>query len=193
MENSLLQGDYLVSGSAAPSGVSEKGFIFKTDSEGNMEWNKTYTYPSIIYSISKVEDGGFMFLGTASETLTDTTSERYIWAWQTDSVGNVQQQSLIKKVDNYLFSEPSPLIHASDYGYVFTGVSNMGGYNQVNQQLTADDKFWIIKISEAQSTNTPSPSSIPAWSFQSLSLIIAIAIMIVVAIAIVIWMQRRKA
>lgn len=78
-------GGYLIAGSAAPSGGAEKGIILKTDSEGNMKWNKTYTYPSTIFSISRANEGGFMFLGIGSETLYDTTSGRYIWAWKIDN------------------------------------------------------------------------------------------------------------
>ncbi len=186
-----MDGGYLMAGSAAPSGGDEKGIIFKTDSEGNMEYNKTYTYPSTIYSISRANEGGFMFLGMASETLLDTTSGRYIWAWQIDSLGNVQQQAAIKKVDNYFFTNPASLIQTSDGGYVFTGVS-LGPYNQANQ-LTADDKFWIMKISEFQPTVTPNHSSFPIWSFQVAFLIIALAIIIAVAITIVLWRQKRRA
>jgi hypothetical protein len=141
-----IDGGYLIAGSAAPSGGDGKGIILKTDSEGNMEWNKTYTYPSTIFSISRANEDGFMFLGIGSETLNDTNSGRYIWAWQIDSLGNVRQQVNIKKVDSDFFSSPASLIQTKDGGYVFTGVNYFGSF--YTNQLTADDKFWIMKLSE---------------------------------------------
>lgn len=139
-------GGYLIAGSAAPSGEAGKGIILKTDSELNMEWNRTYTYPSTIFSISRANEGEFMFLGIGSETINDTTSGQYIWAWKIDSLGNVRQQINIKKVDSYFFSSPASIIQTKDCGYVFTGVNYFGSF--YTNQLTADDKFWIMKLSE---------------------------------------------
>jgi hypothetical protein len=170
-------GGYMMAGSAAPSGGAEKGIVFKADSEGNMEWNKTYTYPGTIYSISRANDGGFMFVGMASETLLDTISGRYIWAWQVDSLGNIQLQSAIKKVDNYFFTKPASLIQCSDGGYVFTGVS-IGPHDQANQ-LTADDKFWIIKISKSELTVTPNSDNNLYSTAWILSGIVIVAVVVV--------------
>jgi hypothetical protein len=176
-----------MAGSAAPSGEAEKGIVCKVDSEGNMEWNKTYKYPGTIYSISRADDGGFVFVGMAAETLLDTAGGRYIWAWQIDSLGNIQLQSAIKKVDSYFFTNPASLIQSGDGGYVFTGVS-FGPSNQASQ-LTAGDKFWIMKISKSEVTVTPHPDS---NLFLMLWVLGGIVIVVILGVGLFVYFKKRK-
>jgi hypothetical protein len=178
---------YIMAGSAAPSGEAEKGIVCKVDSEGNMEWNKTYKYPGTIYSISRADDGGFVFVGMAAETLLDTAGGRYIWAWQIDSLGNIQLQSAIKKVDSYFFTNPASLIQSGDGGYVFTGVS-FGPSNQASQ-LTAGDKFWIMKISKSEVTVTPHPDS---NLFLMLWVLGGIVIVVILGVGLFVYFKKRK-
>ena len=149
---------YLIVGGVTPLGGSQAGFIFKTDLQGNLVWNKTYTYsglPSSINSISEA-DNDLMFVGTATNETNygefDSDSRTYTWITQMDSSGNVQGQLAID-MGNY-FTSPTSIIQTIDGEHVFVGTWNETSVASVNE------KFWIVKVSST--TQTPVSTSNPS-------------------------------
>ena len=174
---------YIIVGSASPQGEASTGWIVKTDTEGNMLWNKTYSYSNLsssIHSISRANDGNLMFIGTATRENKygefDANSRTYTWIAQIDNLGNIQGQLRIDMGNS--FANPASIIQATDGGHVFVGVWNQAF------QASADQKFWIAKVDDFQST----PSSY--WLTMRLAVIIAL-VSIEAIIAISTWKRIR--
>jgi hypothetical protein len=147
-----LADGYLIAGTATPLGGSHSGLILETDLQGNLVWNRTYTYlghTSNINSISLASDG-FMFLGTAQSNPEGAAS--YTWISKIDDSGQVQEQLAVPMGNHE--SSPSALIQTVDGGYVFVGVWNQTTTGSLNQ------RFWIAKVSEIQSNRQPNT---PSW------------------------------
>jgi len=160
---------YVIVGWASPEGGAPTGWIVKTDTEGNMLWNKTYTYSSLpisIHSVSRANDGNLMFIGTATKATKsgefDANSRTYTWIAQIDSSGSIQGQLGVDMGNS--FTNPASIIQTADGGHVFVGVWNQ------SFQASIDQKFWIAKVADFQST----PSFY--WLAMSLAIIIALAL-----------------
>jgi len=174
---------YVVVGSASPEGGAPTGWIVKTDTEGNMLWNKTYSYanlPSTIHSISQADDGNMMFIGTATKGTKygefDANSRTYTWVAQIDKLGSIQGQLGIDMGNS--FANPASIIQATDGGHVFVGVWNQAF------QASADQKFWIAKVADFQST--------PSFYWLAISLAIIIAVVSTeVILAVNTWKRIR--
>ena len=128
----------------------ERGWIIKTDGEGKILWNKTCvyrSYPSTISSISRAEDGSYMFVGTATEQATqgvwDPNSKMYTWIARIDDAGNVLGQVAIDMGNHR--SYPKNIVQTSDGGHVFVGVWNE------SDPASFDQKFWLVKIAPIES------------------------------------------
>lgn len=65
--------------------------LFKLDSEGNVEWNKTFTekYNFTPAALVQSNDGGYALVGTSSYWPEDNRT-RLVWLLKTDSNGNTQ-------------------------------------------------------------------------------------------------------
>lgn len=153
-----LSDGYLIVGGVTPLGGSQAGFIFKTDLQGNLVWNKTYTYSGLPRSINSISeaDNDLMFVGTATNETNygefDSDSRTYTWITQMDSSGNVQGQLAID-MGNY-FTSPTSIIQTIDGEHVFVGTWNETSVASVNE------KFWIVKVSST--TQTPVSTSNPS-------------------------------
>lgn len=175
---------YVIVGSASPEGRAPTGWIVKTDTEGNMLWNKTYAYsnlPSTIQSISKADDKNLMFIGTATKQTNygefDPNSRTYTWIAQIDGLGSIQGQHAIDMGNS--FTNPASIVQTTDGGHVFVGVWNQAF------QASADQRFWIAKVGDFQST----PSFY--WFIISVAIVIAV-ISIEAFIGVNTWKRIRK-
>jgi hypothetical protein len=94
--------------------------VVKTDSEGNIEWNKTYSSGAPInyfQSIIQTQDGGYAMAGFGQ--LVDE-GLGWIWFVKTDSSGNMQWN---KTISGPLADCPSSVFQTSDGGYILSDVS----------------------------------------------------------------------
>lgn len=85
-------GGYVVCGLTASFGAgSGDCWLIKTDSYGNMEWNKTYggTEWDEAYSVQQTSDGGYIMVGSANSFKTGIFDGE-IWLVKADSYGNVE-------------------------------------------------------------------------------------------------------
>jgi predicted secreted protein len=106
-------------------------WLVKTDSFGNVEWNRTYggTEDDVAYSLVNASDGGYAIAGSRDGDC---------WLVKTDACGNMEWNKTYART--YLVEFRS-LVEASDGGYAIAGTAGFawgdgaGGYD-----------FWLVKI-----------------------------------------------
>ena len=122
-------GGYMVAGAKyLPSG-SAAAFAAKTDSEGKLQWTRTFGENSGFRVINQNADG-YLFTGGTYNNQQQYTA-RIV---QTDFTGGVKWQTSYNGGDNgYVYS----LVPTQDGGYAFTGAT---GANSTNTQI------WLVKV-----------------------------------------------
>lgn len=124
---------------SSPTAYSGKIILVKTDSNGNMQWNKTFSglEAGISNSIVKTSDGGYALLGI---TMTSTTPGWKIWLIKTDSSGNTQwnQTYGIGQTDA-MYS----IVQSSDGGFVMAGNVNVTQSSNGYPCLLKTDSFGV--------------------------------------------------
>ncbi|MEZ4887041.1 MAG: T9SS type A sorting domain-containing protein [Chitinophagales bacterium] len=112
-----------------------QAFIVKTDSLGNMQWQKNYGRldgHDQGNEIIELEEGGYVVMGWTSQEV----ANRNIWVFQIDSEGNVLWE---ETYGNGYFEECSDILEVED-GYVIVG------YQYPNSILESDPNGYIFKI-----------------------------------------------
>ncbi len=129
-------------------------WIIKTDSSGNMQWQKLYggTGNDYCYALKQTADNGFIVGGFSDANSANTGDQagapgyggNDYWVLKTDSAGSIQWQKRYGgAADDSLYS-----IAETGSGYIFGGFSAESSFNSGNQAGT--DKqggfdFWVIK------------------------------------------------
>jgi predicted secreted protein len=83
-------GGYALGGSSSSFGAGNADcWLVKTDSYGNMQWNKTYggTGDDVSFSMIRTNDGGYLLIG-ATDSFGAGGND--LWVVKTDSAGNMQ-------------------------------------------------------------------------------------------------------
>ena len=130
---SLIQtddGGYALAGITMPSC---NAWLVKTDSVGNMLWNRTYggAYYDAAYSLIRTNDGGYALTG---ETSSDGAHQQF-WMVKTDSGGNEQW------TQTYDGSYANSLIQTVDGGYALAGCTNPFGAGSGDFELVKTDAY----------------------------------------------------
>jgi hypothetical protein len=126
-------GGYAIAACTNSSGTGLEGWLIKTDSSGNLQWDKTYggTPYGLWYSLVQTVEGGYAAVGT-----TDSygAGGRDVWLGKMDSAGNMQwNKTYGGKGDDYGTS----IAQAIDGGFV------IGGYTPSFGAGGTD--VWVIK------------------------------------------------
>jgi hypothetical protein len=129
------KGGFVLAGFTHSFGVGTPNYwLIKTDSVGNMEWNKTYGGANTDYakSVIQTDDGGYVVAGH-----TDSFSrfgDHDIWLIKTDGTGNEQWNKTYGCTGNeYLYMDS--MIKTRDGGYAIAGTWDYNGICD----------FWLIK------------------------------------------------
>jgi hypothetical protein len=128
-------GGYAVVGATTSYGAGgEDLWLVKVDSEGNMQWNHTYTgglYDDEGWMLLQTSDGGYLIAGLtcASDGLADG------WLLKTDSTGNLQWQKTYGGSGDDAFYGITP---TTDNGYILTGLTNSTGAGKYD--------VWLVKV-----------------------------------------------
>gem|GEM_PF-5849293 len=118
-------------------GLSKNAWLMKTDSNGNVEFQKTYNSGNIDIAVSVVEtsDGGFA-LGGQTMSFDDTGDEFVSDAWliKTDSDGNEEFNRTYGGADS---DSAESIVETSDGGFALAGKTESfsGGFSDL----------WLIK------------------------------------------------
>jgi parallel beta-helix repeat protein len=126
--NCIIQtgdGGYAVVGEGNSKSGNPRGFLFKLDSSGNMQWNKSYSTGNLL-AVVQTRDGGYALDGVSVLI-------------KTDSKGNVQWNKTFS--DEYVAS----MVQTSDGGYALAGYATTA---QVQNGRYESD-FWLAKVNSA--------------------------------------------
>ena len=137
-------GGYVVCGLTASFGAGSGDYwLIKTDSHGNMEWNKTYggTEWDEAYSVQQTSDGGYIMVGSANSFKTGIFDGE-IWLIKTGAYGNTEWTWLSGWPDS---DSANSVEQTSDGGYIVAGT-------RFSSYATRAD-FWLIKINENGTLN----------------------------------------
>jgi len=128
-------GGYAIAGTYSfVTGLDEDFWLVKTDSAGNMLWNKTYggTDCDVATSVQQTSDGGYVLAGY---TFSFGAGQIDSWLVKTDSAGNALWNKTYGGTrDDGAYS----VICASDGGYAFAGFTASYG--------SGGGDFWLVKI-----------------------------------------------
>jgi hypothetical protein len=135
-------GGYAIAGAWNYTKYDERGgdqiphgdfWLVKTDTNGVMEWNRTYggTEDDAAWSLVTTSDGGYALAG-----VTDSFGAGYydFWLVKTDALGNMQWN---RTYGGASFDVPYSLIETSDGGYALVGDTNSFGSGSFD--------FWLVK------------------------------------------------
>jgi pimeloyl-ACP methyl ester carboxylesterase/predicted secreted protein len=128
-------GGYAISGDTNSSGAGGFDFwLFKTDADGNMEWNQTYggVLDETIHDMCQTIDGGYAMSGT-TESFGAGSTDAYLV--KTDADGNMEWNMTYGGAGD---DEGRVVIQTSDGGYAMTGHTTSYG--------AGDFDAWLIKI-----------------------------------------------
>jgi hypothetical protein len=152
----IVDGGYVIAGDTGSFGAGNSDFwLVKVDSNGNMEWNKTYggERHDSVRALIKTVDGGFALVGSTSSFGGGSDD---FWMVKTNSDGNPEwNQTYGGPGDQYATS----LIETSDGGYAIGGA-----FDQSFDDPFGDTDFWLVKTNhlgtmEWNKTFNDSPSN----------------------------------
>ena len=140
-------GGYIITGETWSFGAGMSDvWLIKTDSAGNIEWNKTFggTKQDEAYCVQQTNDGGYILTGW-KQSLSVT-----LWLIKTDSAGNLVWDRTFGALGP--FYQGTCVQQTSDSGYIITGETFSFG--------AGTDDVWLIKTNEDGDVN-PFPPAKP--------------------------------
>lgn len=160
-------GGYIVSGYTSSSNGDVNQFygskdywILKLNSNGTIQWKKTYggSLEDYAYKIRQTTDGGFIVTGYTGSNDFDVIYNHAtsiltldIWVLKLDTSGEITWQ---KSLGSNGYQDSRDIIQTSDGGFIVSG--NTGGNNSgdVSGYLGGNLDYWIVKLGpENLSTN----------------------------------------
>jgi hypothetical protein len=126
-------GGYALAGYTNSSGAGGyDSWLVKTDTSGNMQWNKTYggTHSDFAFGLVQASDGGYALAGG---TTSFGAGSGDAWLVKTDAAGTVQWNQTYGGADS---DSARGLVQTSDGGYALAGRTG---------SPPADYDFWLVK------------------------------------------------
>jgi predicted secreted protein len=131
-------GGYAVAGYWLEDDSSEDALLVKTDSLGNVEWNRTYggAGGESIYSVVQTSEGGYALAGVSTSYSDEGKPD--FWLVKTDPNGIMEWNKTYTEQNTDCAKS---LIQTSDGGYTMAGF--------VRQAIIAPSDVWVIKVDSA--------------------------------------------
>ena len=130
-------GGYAIVGGALSYGAGGIDFyLVKTDSAGNMIWNKTYggAGSEIPYSVVQTNDGGYALTGYTT-SFGHSIADGYLV--KTDAAGNMMWNKTYGGENTDVLRS---IVQATDGGYLMVG--------EFDSWPSVEDDFWLVKVDE---------------------------------------------
>jgi len=131
-------GGYILTGWTKSYGAgSEDVWLIKTDSEGNVEWNRTFGGSNDDYgsSVQQTSDGGYIIAGVTYSYGDGHYGD--VWAIKLDSTGNKEWDKTLGSP--YIMDCSRAIRQTSDGGYIITGSTGSHGVGYYSD-------VWLIKL-----------------------------------------------
>jgi hypothetical protein len=114
-------GDYVILGINVAFIASEI-ILLKLNQNGQLVWNKTYSFPSIMYEINETQDSGFILIGERPMSWGQD-----IWVMKTDKLGD---STWTKTIDYDVYDIGHSIKQLDDGNYILAAT---GGSSDLNQ------------------------------------------------------------
>jgi hypothetical protein len=127
-------GGYALAGSTNSFGAGSNDFLLvKTDSSGNMQWNRPYggTGNDVASALVQTTDGGYALAGSTNSS---GAGNYDFWLVKTDASGIMQWNETYKGAND---DEAYALVQTSDGGYALAGYTYSLG--------AGNNDFWLVK------------------------------------------------
>jgi len=158
---STSDGGCMLAGAGYLNSTSAAAFALKIDTQGNLEWNRTYGENSGFRAVVESREGGYVFAGGIYNS-EPRYSARLV---KTDSLGDVEWTAIFDGEGNgYVYS----LVQTDANDYAFAGAT--GG---VDSNFTS---IWVVKVAYQSFPFSTTNLLIIAGSIALLCLAIAVAI-----------------
>jgi hypothetical protein len=136
-------GGYAIAGSTYSFGAGKVDvYLVRTDSAGNMLWNKTYggTNEDAGCSVVETADGGYAIAGSTNSS---GAGAHDFWLVKTDSAGNEQWNKTHGGIDyDYGWS----VVQTADGGYAIAGYTNSSGAGNFDVLLVKTDENGVAPV-----------------------------------------------
>ena len=133
--NRTTDDGFIISGNTESFGEGNfDGWLIKTDSNGNLDWSKTYgsTERDIASDVKQTDDGGYIITGQ-TESYGHVNNYNDAWLIKTDNNGDTLWT---KTWGNDQHDGAMSVVQTSDGGYVWTGYLDISTFNQ---------DLWVLK------------------------------------------------
>jgi hypothetical protein len=124
-------------------------WIVKTDSLGNIQWDKTYGGTDVeqFATMQQTSDGGYILAGSSKSNTGFDKSQNTIgaydyWILKTDAFGNKIWDKDFGGWDNDVLST---VMQTSDGGYLLGGYSMSNAFGDKTQNSRGGYDYWIVK------------------------------------------------
>jgi hypothetical protein len=121
-------------------------WLIKTDSSGNVQWNKTYGGATVdtAFSVQQTSDGGYIITG---QTYSFGAGDADFWLVKSDSAGNMQWSQTYGGAETTDF--PFCVRQTSDQGYIIAGSTGpIGSGTEMDFMLVKTDSAGSMQWSQ---------------------------------------------
>jgi uncharacterized delta-60 repeat protein len=131
-----LDDGYIVVGTEASDETGEDFWVVKLDSNGDIQWEKTYGGPNgdNAWAVQQTSDSGYIVAGYTGSF----GGSLDFWVLKLDSTGNIQWQKTYGGNGFDGCYSPSTLTQTLDGGYIIAGYTNSYG--------AGNSDFWVLKL-----------------------------------------------
>jgi len=129
-------GGYILGGYSSSFGGYDDMYVVKTDSQGNLQWQRNYGGNGIddCYSLRQTTNGGYVLAGGYQDPI---LGER-MWLVKIDSVGNMQWDQTFGYAGS---ARAHAVIQTSDGGYALAGRECLNGPNLEHVYMAKTDSL----------------------------------------------------
>ncbi len=153
----LPGGGYMIAATTSMNGGDVSGYhggshdlwLIRIDVTGNLQWQRPFggTDNEFVPILTNTSDGGFIFGGTTGSGDGDmgcTVLGSVLWLAKFDNAGNIQWQTCVPQVNNFIVFPAEMILQSADAGYIVVGTGlsspsypNMGNVDAFAIKLDA--------------------------------------------------------